>query len=206
MADIFISWTKKDAAVVTTLVDELEKLGFDLYEYERDSPLGGDIPDSTKSEIDKAHLALICFDDATFDAQWIITEVAWCDSAVKDDKLPMSGIIPVWVGPHPKNQLPELLKGRYPAFDLEQMTHNKVYDLASRIVRNLPNEERYVVYGAVYAMTAAQFQAVRVENPKVGQLAFGDYIDSVCAYLGMPGRPELSLLDLLQNAGQNPDH
>ena len=33
-----------------------ENLGFDLFEYERDSPLGGDIPDSTRYEIDKAHL------------------------------------------------------------------------------------------------------------------------------------------------------
>ena len=192
MADIFVSWTSKDAGVVTPLVAELRSLGFDLFEYGTDMPLGGQIADTVQNEIKSARVGLVCFDDETYNKEWIISEVSWCVAAIRDPALPMKKLIPVWVGPHPQNLLPALVDSNYPVFDLGDGSHRKVLELANRI----PSEPPQVVLGAIYAMSAAQFQQVRADNPKVMGIAFYDFIDQVCSSLGMPNRPEL--LDLLE--------
>jgi hypothetical protein len=195
MSEIFLSWTSANREAVKPLAAELKNLGFDLYEYEEDMQLGGDISVGVRAEIKKARLALLCFDDSTYDRQWILNELAWSVAAIQDGT--MQGIIPVWVGPHPANKLPELIDKKYPAFDLETRTHDKVLDLASRIVRFLPNDTRHVVYGAVYSMNAEQFAKVHATDPVVGGLKFSEYLDKVCRQLGMAKKEPPTLLDLL---------
>lgn len=194
MSEIFLSWTSANRDAVKPLATELKNLGFDLFEYEEDMLLGGNIPDTIRAEINQAKLAVLCFDDSTYDRQWILSELAWSVAAIAEGT--MQGLIPVWVGPHLNNRLPALV-GQHPAFDMEVRTHDKVLDLASRIVRFLPNDTRHVVYGAIYSMTADQFAAVRANDPipVAGGLRFSDYIDRVCRQLGMPGPP--ALLDIL---------
>jgi hypothetical protein len=204
VADIFVSFTKQNEAVVTDLVNALRTYGYDLFFYPADTVFGGELTETLPKEIKAAHLALICFDDETYQKEWITTEVAWCIDAINSPELPMKQLIPVWVGPHPGNKLPALITGRYPAFDLGDGSNNRILDLVNRMAASLPAETRRLVLGAIYAMTAQQFTDVRNTNPTVAGLAFYDFIDEVCASLGMPSRPEL--LDLLEKRyGQTPE-
>lgn len=193
MSEIFLSWTSANRDAVKPLVTELKNLGFDVFDYEADMLLGGTIPDTVRDEIKKAYVAVVCFDDSTYDREWILTELAWSVAAVQDGT--MKGIIPVWIGPHPQSLLPALIANQYPAFDMEERTRDRVLDLSSRLVAYLPNERRHVVYAAIYSMTSSQFAEVRATDPVVGGLRFSDYIDRVCRHLGMPRSPEL--LDIL---------
>jgi hypothetical protein len=202
MSEIFLSWTSANRETVKPLATELKNRGFDIFEYEEDMQLGKTIRDSVREEIRKARLSVICFDDTTYNREWILNEVAWSVAAIQDGT--MQGLIPVWVGPHPKNLLPELINKQYPAFDLEERTHEKVLELTSRIVRYLPNEERHVIFGAIYSMTADQFKEVLKNDPVVKGLRFSDYIDRVCHQLGMPSRPKL-LEVLAERYGSSPE-
>jgi hypothetical protein len=202
MSEIFLSWTSANRDTVKPLVTELKNLGFDVFDYEVDMLLGGTIPNTVRDEIRKACVAVVCFDDSTYDREWILTELAWSVAAIQDGT--MKGIIPVWVGPHPQNLLPSLIANQYPAFDLETTTRDRVLDLSSRLVKYLPNEQRHVVYAAIYSMTSEQFAKVRAADPVVGGLRLSNYIDKVCRQLGMPQPPEL--LDILaRRYGATPD-
>jgi len=99
-----------------------------------------------------------------------------------------AGIIPVCWSPSGE-PASRARRHKYPAFDLETSTHDKVLGLASRIVRFLPNDTRHVVYGAVYSMNAEQFANVRATDPVVGGLRFSEYLNKVCSQLACRSRP-----------------
>jgi hypothetical protein len=205
MPGVFLSYGSPDAAVVLRLRDRLVALGLDVWEYKDDMPAGADIKWTVGQAINEARLAVICFSDETAEREWVTREVDWCFKAVQDGDREMKHILPLWVGPHPANTIPSLLK-TYSVFDLWSIGVDAALPrLAEDILAKLGLEAPQVVPTALFAMTLAQCRELFAEWAAVGE---DDPVHRglcrLCSVLGMADPPALFEL-LVQRYGDRPE-
>src|SRR5437773_6371287 len=107
MADIFISWSSADKAIVEPLRDALKNAAFSVDEYSVD-PTAGNISASVRRYVDEARLVIFVFSAASAGQPWINTEVDWVYYRRVKERYPE--IIPLLVGNITKTNLPHLIQ------------------------------------------------------------------------------------------------
>ena len=178
--DVFLSWSLDDAAAIGPLKDLLADVGLKVWEYSDASQAGGYIPQQVSDAVDAAKVAVICFSDATVDRNWIVTEADWARKSQLDEAKRLTGILPVWVGPHPQNKLPPVLtQAQLNAFDFATPKPNLqkfLDDLFTLLERRAPR----VTPAALFAMTDVQCQQV-LQTPAIAQ-----ELTTLCTAAGVP--------------------
>lgn len=177
---IFLSWGSPDKPVPHELRDRLRDAGLDVWEYTDGMPAGANIPRQVLEIVNQVDMAILCFSDETAERDWIQVEAALCYAAREDESKPLQFIVPVWVGPHPKNKIPAGLKLE-PAsvFDLSGAQESDYHRLVVDIVTQFGSRAPRIVPAALFAMTRAQFQDLFQGNPPAEPLA------SLCRAAGM---------------------
>jgi len=178
--DVFLSWSSDDAAAIGPLKDLLADVGVRVWEYSDDSQAGGHIPKQVSDAIDAAKVAIVCFSDATANRDWIVIEANWARKSQIDETKRLTGILPVWVGPHPQNKLPAALaQAQLNAFDFATPKPNLekfLDDLFALLERPGPR----VTPAALFAMTDVQCQQLLNQPQTMQELA------TLCAAAGVP--------------------
>lgn len=197
-ASIFLSWSSPDKALVMPLRDRLRDVGLKLYEYSEDMPGGVNIHADIIKAINQVQIALICFTDATADRDWIVRESEWCFKTLQDGDKQLRHIIPVWVGPHPADQVPQILReNNFKPADLSQPTEQALAKFISDLFTQLGQEAPRVIPSALFAMTQAQCQALLNQPAKAQSLA------DLCLAGGMQQPPPIAN-SLLARYGARP--
>ena len=186
MASLFLSWSSADKVPALRLRDRLASLGIKVWEYSEDSAAGAQIHAEILKVVNEVQVAVICFSDATAGANWITTEVAWCWQRRLDPQSPLKTIVPVWVGPHPANVMPQLLRDNSIApTDLEAANDDRLARFDEKILAAFGREAPEVVPAALFAMTAAEYQALMANVPQNWA------VQDLCAKAGMELPPAL---------------
>ena len=186
-AKIFVSWSSPDAEQVLPLVARLRAVGLDVWEYSEEMGAGANIHAEILEAIDQVRMAIICFSDATADRPWILDEVAWTFQTWKKAKDELEHIVPVWVGPHPDDKVPKLLKDNQ--FHVEDISHGgeaSVTSLVLKIFRELGREAPVVIPVALFAMTRKQC------NTLLGKKETAAILTKVCRAAGMSEPPPIA--------------
>jgi TIR domain len=169
---IFLSWSSPDKDLVLPLRDRLRDVGLTLWEYSEDMPAGVNIHADIIKAINQVEVALICFTDATADRQWIVRESEWSFKTRTDGDKPLRHIIPVWVGPHPANKVPAILReNHFKPADLANSTDQALAGFVTHLFEQLGQQAPRVVPAALFAMTHAQCQALLADPDKAKSLA-----------------------------------
>src|SRR5690242_14531639 len=107
MAGIFLSWSAADVQAVDDLKSLLKGLNVPLWEYRDGMVVGQQIHASVVDAIEDSIAMIVCFSDATADREWLQRETDWAYLAYGKDP---TRILPVWVGPHPANKRPAIVR------------------------------------------------------------------------------------------------
>lgn len=180
MASIFLSWGAPDREPVLRLRDRLTDLGLQVWEYSDDMQAGSQVHDKILDVINQVRMAIICFSDETAERKWIETEASWCYQVFKNQTHPLKHILPVWVGPHPQNKIPAVLRDtQFAVSDLSSGSEESLRRLVRDIFQRMGREAPRTVPAALFAMTLQQFQGLFQANPPQN-------LANLCRALGMP--------------------
>ena len=186
-AKIFISWSSPDAGQVGPLVGRLRAAGLDLWEYSEDMGAGAQIHGEILEAIDQVRMAIICFSDKTADRQWIRDEAAWIFQTWWKGKEELQYVVPVWVGPHPKNKIPKLLDDtQFPVQDVSDGSEASLTSLVLKIFKKLGREAPVVIPVALFAMTRKQCTALLAKKETAAELS------KMCRAAGMTEPPPIT--------------
>jgi hypothetical protein len=181
MAELFISWGLPDASPVRRLCERLTDLGISLFEYSHDMAAGDKIPDRVQDEIRKATIAIVCLSDQTAQRQRILTEIAWCDAALRDGAQ-LKDFVAVRTGPLADANVPVLInnKSRY-VFDLADRAESEaaLQRLTLDLIKRLGGPAPTILYTALIAMTKAQCRDLLATPRLLAQ------VKDLCAAVGM---------------------
>jgi hypothetical protein len=83
MADVFVSYTKKDRALVEGIVHDLAAEGLTVF-FDRKIPLGSAWDETIERELDRARAVIVVWTDASVASRWVRREAR---AAAQDDKL-----------------------------------------------------------------------------------------------------------------------
>lgn len=177
---VFLSWGSPDSPVPERLSERLQDTGLEVWQYRHDMPAGADIPRTVLDIIHQVEVAVICFSDETATRDWIEIESSWCYADREDPTRPLKNIKPVWVGPHPRNEVPASLRlDPINVFDLSAAREEDYHRLVLDILGYFKNRAPRVVPAALFAMNQEQFQRYFGGNPPAEPLA------SLCRTAGM---------------------
>jgi hypothetical protein len=184
MSDVFLSWSSADERNALSLYDRLTDLGLVVWEYKNKGLPGAQIRDEIIRKISTADIAVIGFSDATADAEWLRDEVAWCWQSYKTRLRP--SIIPVWIGPHPEEKMPTLLRDEnIRAWDLTSGGDAEFTRLADSIFNSLGRNAPDLVPAALFTMTRPQCEQLLAQVPNAWVVA------ELCSQAGMESPPAL---------------
>src|SRR5216684_6959032 len=209
---VFVSWSMPDAEIVVPFIKRLYAFGLNVKEYSVSMEGGEQIPDAVRQWIRESKIAVVFYSDETFAREWISTEVAWCDGALKEKT--MKKIVGVHVGPQSQPpKIPMLLQAEslnVRTLDDEKINHqflggeSAAFALARSIAGYSGIDRVQVLPAVVLAMTRVRANVVlstpdlAVENvvltpegPKIEVIRFVDYWRSLCRRMGMGKQPRL---------------
>ena len=196
MADIFISWSSADRAIVDPLRDALKNSGYSVDEYS-DDPAGGNISANVHRYVDKARLVIFVFSANSAGQPWIQTEVDWVYYRRVKGQYPE--VIPLLVGDVDQGSLPHLIqkdpllrKFKVPTGPLSNDDELQLKETV-RVTLGLPPP--MVVPAALFAMNRQQAEAL-LATSKVK-----DSLSALCGTVGMAPFPQLKD-SLLQRYGE----
>ena len=186
MADVFISWSSADKAIVDPLRDALKNSGYSVEEYSVD-PAGGNIGVNVRRYVDEARLVIFVFSPSSVGQPWIQTEVAWVYYRRVKEQFPE--IIPLLVGGVDEGTLPDLVR-KDPLlrkFKVPAGPHGNHDELqlkeTVRVTLGLPPP--LIVPAALFAMNRQQAEAL------LALAKVKDSLSALCGTVGMAPFPEL---------------
>jgi hypothetical protein len=195
---IFLSWSSPDKDRVLPLRDRLRDVGLKLWEYSEDMPGGVNIHADIIKAINQVRVALICFTDATAQREWIVRESEWCFKTLNDGDKQLRYVIPVWVGDHPANDAPKILRdNHFKPTDLATPTDQALAKFVADLFGLLGAEAPRVIPAALFAMTQGQCQALLAQADKAQLLT------ELCVAAGMQAPPPIAT-SLLERYGARP--
>ncbi len=182
------------------LRDRLRDLGFGpgltgpdsswkLWEYSEDMPGGDEIRKKVLDVVNRVELAILCFSDETANTGWMSDEAAWCVQKIVDTTQELKHIIPVWVGPHPRDLRPHSIEDRN-VLDAAEGTEEQLQRVVDNVIEKLAAEAPVAVPAALFAITQNQCDDLFAGWTKTPDEA-SQALQNLCLAMGMKDPPPL---------------